>query len=162
MKQKEETAYEKGYRVAENGDLIGPRGNTLVPHASGNGYPWFRYERGSICVPTHRLVAYQKFGRDLYTPGLEVRHKDNDFENNSWGNLLLGNKSQNMMDKPPEERKRIARIAALAQRKLSEGEAQQLRNDHVAGLSYRQLMKKYGIAKSTVSYIVNKRTYSLV
>lgn len=116
-------------------------------------------------MAVHRLVVFEKFGEDMYAPGLEVRHKDNNFENNSWGNLLLGNKSQNMMDKPPEERKRIARIAriaALAQRKLSEGEAQQLRNDHVAGLSYRQLMKKYGIAKSTVSYIVNKRTYSLV
>lgn len=64
-----------------------------------------------------------------------------------------------MMDKSLEDRKWLAMIGARTQRKLSEEEVQQLRNDRNAGFSYSKLMAKYNIAKSTVSYIVNKYTY---
>lgn len=162
MIHSEKIAYGLGYRTLPDGTVLGLRGKPIALQLDHCNRRYFRprYNGGHITVPVHRLVAFEKFGQDLYTVGLEVRHKDNNSENNSWSNLLLGTKSQNMMDKPPEERKRIALLGAMAQRKLSEEGAQHLRDDHDAGLSYRKLVKKYGIAKSTVSYIVNRHTYS--
>ena len=115
--------------------------------------------RKAECVPTHRLAAYQKFGRDLYTPGLEVRHKDNNPSNTRPSNILLGTKSQNAMDKDPEVRLAAARTAASFLRRLTQQQVDQLRSDRASGATYRELMSKYGIAKGTVSGIVTGKFY---
>lgn len=63
------------------------------------------------------------------------------------------------MDKSPEVRQRVAEYAASFQRSLTEERVAQLREDRENGDTYAQLMKKYGLAKSTVSYIINRKTY---
>jgi isopentenyl phosphate kinase len=65
-----------------------------------------------------------------------------------------------MMDIPPAERHKKARKAAATQRKLSKVDVSDLRRDRAGGMTYKMLMAKYGLAKSTVSYIVNGKTYT--
>jgi hypothetical protein len=112
---------------------------------------------GEILV--HRLVAYQKFGDQIFDPGLVVRHLDGNQRNNCPSNLEMGTMSQNMLDRPAEVRLAHAKKAARARRSLSDAQVAQLRADHAAGIPYSRLMKKYGLAKSTVSYIINRITY---
>lgn len=159
MKHREEIAYEKGYRVLDSGNLLSPRGRVMALHKDSSGYPWFRYEKDGESVAVHRLVAYQKFGKDIYTPGLEVRHKDNDPGNTKPSNILLGTKSQNEMDKNPAVRLAAARTAASFLHKLTQQQVDQLRSDRASGATYMELMSKYGIAKGTVSGIVTGKFY---
>lgn len=103
----------------------------------------------------HRLQAYQKFGERIYTDGLEVRHLDNTRTHNADGNIDLGTKSQNAMDKPVETRVRVAGQAAL-------------KHDHAEVLrvygetkSYTKTMAALGItSKGTISFIVRRSMHS--
>jgi len=161
-KRTEELAYEKGYRVTEDGVLLGVHGKPIVAsNASEDGrlQVTFRHEGGRIAVAVHILQAYQKYGKELYKQGIEVRHKDNRYLNNSWGNILIGTKSQNEMDKDPEVRKAAAKKAAAVLRKLTDVQVDQLRNDRLEGATYKELAVKYRLANSTISYIVNRKTY---
>jgi hypothetical protein len=159
MEFKERVAYESGYRPTPDGGVIGPRGNLLKVYPNGKGYLEFKIKH-DVNVAVHRFIAYCKFGDKIYEPGLEVRHKKPTITNTHPDNLLLGTKRQNHFDKSPETRKRFAEAGAAALRSLSTDQVIQLRKDRVAGYKYKDLVRKYGIAKSTVSYIVNRKTYS--
>lgn len=157
-------AVKKGYKVTEDGRAIGPSGRE-VARKCRRGYMEFWLKGGEIGngnVPVHRIQAYQKYGDALFTPGLEVRHLDNNRLNNAASNIAIGTHSENMMDRPEEERKKYSWGAVSFRRLLTDRQVEQLRQDREKGISYKKLMEKYGIAKSTVSYIVNRKTYCAV
>jgi hypothetical protein len=155
-------AVEKGYRVTREGVALGPTG-AECNRVNSSGYVEFWIKGGDAGngnVPVHRVQAYQKFGEGIFQLGLEVRHLDGNPLNNAEENIGLGTHSENMMDQPRRIRVEKARVAAKARRKLTEAEVWCLREDRKNGATYDELMKKYGIAKGTVSYIVNRRTYA--
>lgn len=154
-------AYEKGYRVTESGDVISPKGNILKAYRGKKGY-WvlgIRINKRIVNIFVHRFAAYQWFGSTILDTNLVVRHLDGDSTNNRKENLALGTLSENQMDCPPKIRLKRSLIAVQYLRKLSENEVLSLLKDRKNGMLYTQLMKKYNIAKSTVSYIVNRKTY---
>jgi hypothetical protein len=157
--RREEDAHRKGYRVTKAGKVVSPSGRILKPWEDSWGYLFFRPGRGKN-VAVHRMIAFQKFGSRLYTQGLEVRHKDGDTLNLRQSNILLGTKTENQRDKPKALRLKVARIGASFLRKLTDRQVGQLRADCVRGMTYSNLARKYHIARSTVSYIVNRKTYS--
>jgi hypothetical protein len=112
-------------------------------------------------VYVHRLQAYQSFGNKIFDVNITVRHLDGDSLNNSEDNIAIGSQSDNMMDILPSNRIKHALKAAKIQRKLLEEEVKQLRLDRAGGMKYDELIEKYGISKSTVSYIINNKTYKL-
>lgn len=129
---REEEAFDLGYRVLADGSVRSPSGNILsVSNTDKNGYPQFRFRKGGPLVQVHRMAAFQRFGSDLYSPGIEVRHIKNDPGNSRPDNVCLGTHSQNSMDIAPETRKRVARVAAAVQRKLTDEQAAQLRRDRM-------------------------------
>jgi hypothetical protein len=157
-------AYEHGYRITTDGKVISPEGKELSQRPDKNGY--FRFGgfrlpgfRQTWSVAVHQLVAYQKFGEHALYEEVHVRHLDGNCQNNSPINIDIGSINQNMMDKDPLVRKRAAKIAASFNRKLTIDERNSLILDRNNGMTYKLLMDKYGIAKSTVSYIVNNKTY---
>ena len=162
MKHVEELAYEKGYRVTYGGVLLGVHGKPIYASASKAGRLRVTFRDGDtrLTVTVHRLQAYQKYGKSMYTHGIEVRHKDNNYKNNEHGNILLGTHVQNAHDIPAAERRRISLLGSKAQRSLSDQKAEQLRQDRASGMKYAELCSRYGLAKSTVSYIVNHITYN--
>ena len=147
----------KGYRINESGDPVSPSGEVLAKNQDRTGYWRFTVlssdgKRRNVYI--HRLVAFTKFGESLFEKGIEVRHKNGNESDNSCSNILIGTKSENELDKAPEVRAAFVAGAEKAARKLSDGQVAQLRADRAAGAKYDELALKYGIRKSTVSYIV--------
>ncbi|MDD5008393.1 MAG: HNH endonuclease [Syntrophorhabdaceae bacterium] len=156
-------AIEVGYHVKRNGDVVSSLGRILKPWITRNGY--FAIEVNCPSrevtgfVPIHRIVAYQKFGTKIFECGMYVRHLNNNRLDNSFDNIGIGTQSQNCLDRLPLDRHLHARHAAFGLRKLSLDKVDELRRDRLSGMTYKMLMKKYHIVKSTVSYIVNGKTY---
>lgn len=156
-------SHRRGYRITPDGLLISPvgRGRTLRGSIDSEGY---RYTNRLHCgtrqkLYFHRLQAYQKFGDAIFGENVVVRHLDGDKLNNKADNIAIGNQSDNAMDRCPKERLEHALKGSAVQKKLTDEQAQQLRQDSLNGVPYSELVKKYGISKSTVSYIVNNKTY---
>lgn len=155
-------AVKAGYRVLADGSVVGPSGRTLKTRGSWcSGYPSFGVnDHGKMgYVLVHQLVAYLKYGNSMFEEGVEVRHKNGDLTDYSSRNILLGTHSENMMDLPRQLRVDKAKHAAKKLRKLTSAQAEQLRADRRAGAPYKELMAKYGLSKSAVSYVVNEKTY---
>lgn len=151
-------AVEKGYKVSPEGEVVGLSGKLRKLSLSSSGYQRFNL-RGLRQVAVHRLQAYQKFGEKIFEPGIVVRHLNGNPLDNSWDNITIGSQSDNMLDIPQYNRLSQSLKAAAKLRKLSNEEVLNLRKDREDGFSYLQLTEKYGICKSTISYIVNKKTY---
>lgn len=163
-------AFKQGYRVSEKGYIISFTGKILAGRCNNKGgYLVFNirdknkpYKQQTYSVKVHKLAAYQWFGERALEKEISVRHLNGNPSDNSKQNLAIGSHSDNMMDISEEKRIARAYIAAKKLRKLSEEEVVQLREDRKNGLTYKDLMVKYHIAKGTVSYIVNRRTYDNV
>jgi hypothetical protein len=159
-------ASEKGYYVDEEGNVISPKGRKRKPQSQwSRGSVYYRFTvRGNdgknTTVQYHQLAAYQKFGRAALVKGIQIRHLDNNSENNRPDNLALGTAGDNAMDNPEDERLARAKHAASHRKKLNDIEVARLRKEHAEGARQKDLCKKYGIAKSTCSYIVNRKTYA--
>ena len=52
----------------------------------------------------HRFMGYLKFGDEIYTKGMQVRHLDGNPLNNSWDNIAIGTQRDNTYDIPKEKR----------------------------------------------------------
>ena len=162
----EALAYELGYR-AINGRVWSPRTNQFLKgnlkKGASNGYWRFKLSTGSkktnnrkdYTIDVHRFVAYQKYKEGIFKEGLVVRHLNNDSICNEAWNLVLGTQSQNMMDRPPEQRLAHAIHASCSIRKFTDAEMNAIRIYHNAHRSYKKTMQKFGISsKGTLNRIL--------
>ena len=125
MNYNEKIAYEKGYRCID-GDVY-YNNRKLSGHLNTNGYLCFTFVTGSrtdntrksLKCKVHRLVAYQKYGDELYNCDC-VRHCDNNKLNNTDDNILIGSHTENSYDRDPLDRKEHALVASSKIRKLSD------------------------------------------
>lgn len=150
-------AIEKGYKITINGDILNPKEKILTGTIYNKNYKKFniRLNEKHIPVKVHRLQAYQKFGEIIFNEDIVVRHLDGNGLNNSWDNIDIGSYSDNMMDKPKEER---IRIASNANKKYSDELVLEIKAYRDLGHTYTEIMEKYNInSKGTLSYIINNR-----
>jgi hypothetical protein len=161
-----EAAAAEGWRAVD-GRLFKPDGTEAPVHFDSWGYPRFSYyfgfksQRGhpvSRSVMVHRLVAFQKYGQECFDGWSVVRHLDGNKLNYRPENIVLGTQSQNMLDLPRSVRLRNGSMAA---RKLTPDQVKELLVDRAGGMKYSQLSEKYGLQKSTISYIVNRKSYNV-
>ncbi len=152
-----------GYQITEDGLILSPAGKQR-PGQMHRGYYVLSFfygpERRVRNISVSKLAGYQWFGEAALQPGIEVRHLDGNSANNARMNLAIGNHSANMLDIAPAIRRARARVAAAAQKRLTDAQAETLREDRKKGATYKELCAKYNIAKSTVSYIVRGITYA--
>lgn len=151
-------AYNKGYRVID-GCVISPSGAKRKLRVSIKGYYTFTMKVGKEAYPiqVHALLAFQKFGDSVFEEGVEVRHLDNIKLNISDDNIAIGTGSQNMQDKPKEQRTHMAIVAATNLRKFSDSEIDEIRAMHLGVKSYKRVMEEFGISsKGTLHRILNK------
>jgi hypothetical protein len=160
-------AVERGYTVDEQGIAHNRNGGIVNGCTCTTGYRYITirmdayYGRRKCCkVPIHRLMAYQKFSDKIFDESLEVRHLNNDKLDNSWNNIAIGTSSQNRYDMDEEERLRIGRLAARTLRKFTDKEIKEIRLRHKNGDNYDKILEDYDMAKSTLSYIINRVTYN--
>lgn len=147
-------ASRKGYRV-EHGQVISAQGvcRKLRVSSTKDGRPpyyVFNIKVGRVSYPikVHQLVAFQKFGEELFEVEC-VRHLDGDSFNNFDENIALGSTHDNMMDIPEEERRDHSKRAGL---KRLRTDWDNIDNDYFNNnLGYKKLGKKYGVAPSTLS-----------
>lgn len=144
------------------GQLLRPDGSPAAFHYDKDGYPrstlWFADLKIRKSIQIHRLAAYQKFGSAMFVKGIEVRHLDNTQTNSRPDNIAIGTPTDNAFDKSRATR---VRVAANARRKLTSEQRAQLLADRRSGMKYDDLAAKYGLRKSTISYIVRGITYSV-
>lgn len=157
-----------GYKITVEGVAISPTGleRKLRCNKDDNRRTYWHFTvqdpitKISRPVPVHILQAIQKFGADAVKSADLVRHLDGDSLNNHYDNIALGTHTDNYMDRTPESRREHALKAARVQRKLSDEDVARLRALHKTGRSGNSLAEEFGLSKSTVSYIVNKKTYT--
>ena len=153
---KEQIAYEKGYRVTKDGQLLNPKGRKI---GSINSH---RYERTTInekqkTIFTHRLQAYQKYGSKLFGDGIVVRHLNGNRLDNSWNNIAIGTQKDNAMDMPKEQRIRRAISAAKLKIKYSKEFVLKLKEEYKVIKNYAELGRKYNMGRSDIWLLINKR-----
>lgn len=144
-------AYRRGYRVTEKGDILNPSNKQRKATPNASGYYHFSMRLNGITsnIPLHRLQAYQKFGDSIFEKGIVVRHYNGNCLDNSKGNILIGTHSDNMMDKPKEQRISCASNPTYNHKSILE--------DRSNGMNYKEIMLKHNIpSKGTVSFIINK------
>ena len=153
-------AVKKGYHFNELNEVIGPMKKPLKLLES-KGYPAINisYNKKVKHLKVHRLKAYFLFGNKIFDKELEVRHKDGDKFNFNDSNIAIGTKSENAFDRPADERRKHAITAASILRKFTKKEIEAIIIRNKNGESLNKLAKEYRVAKSTLSYIINKKTY---
>lgn len=160
----EEIAKSMGYYVDKSGQAYSPRGNK-VGTCGRDGYMYLgiRVNRKKVIkVYIHRLQAYQKFGNKIYEKDLEIRHLNNELKDNSFDNIGIGTHTENMLDVPKEVRCYNSINAGNAAKRYSDEQAQEMYQKHLMGMSYKQIMKEYGISSlGTLSFIINKRIINI-
>ena len=123
MKEAILLAYQKGYRVTEEGTLLGMNGTPLIIRKRGKQkYPTFTVnglksvsnKYGAFGIPVHKYAAYCFYGDSIWDAEC-VRHANGNVEDVSKANILLGTHSQNNLDKDKEIRVAAAKKARAAQ-----------------------------------------------
>lgn len=148
-------AYNKGYRINNNGDAINPGGKKLKARITGDGYLaiGIRYNGSVYSVPCHRLMAYQKYG-DLLFEADCVRHLNRNQFDNSCLNIEIGTNSENQLDVPREIRVAAAEKATP----IKYNNVKDIREYYAQCGSYKDTMEKFGItSKGTLYYILKER-----
>ncbi len=166
-------AYDKGYRVTEDGTLLGLKGNPLLIKKRGTQrYPTFSANVGSLTgsgvygIPVHKFAAYCFYGEETFKDGIVVRHLDADTENVSKENIVLGTYSQNELDKPSEVRSRTGKIARASQpsrahnSKFTDEEVREIRRRRDAGESGVDIGKDFGVTRNCIYLIHTRRNYA--
>ena len=118
-------AHHRGYRVTEDGRLLGSRGKEIKYfHYPNNrrSYPRFSLNTKRIdyvpwdtySIPVHFLAAYCFYGDEVFNPHLHIRHLNGDKCDFSKSNIKLGTPKDNEQDKPVEVRRRTASAGGKA------------------------------------------------
>ena len=160
----EQIAYDRGFRVID-GCVISPYGNIRKLDLNKRGYCRFSFKLDngkSRNVMVHRLVAYIKYGSKIYDDGMCVRHLNAIRTDFSYDNIDIGTFSQNSLDIDPDKRIEIGTYGASFLRKFSDDEIIYIREQYKTGKTVKYLCEMYDVSKSTMSYIVNYKTYKYV
>ena len=137
-------------RIRHNGVLkaLTPTSTGYLRISIGN---WRKGRKRNYSV--HRIVYLALIGP--LDPEKVINHIDGNPLNNSPSNLELVTQAQNNL-----HRYRILKRPGVKSNcRIDQNTAVQIRADQQSGLSNQQLRKKYGLAKSTISYVVNSRTW---
>lgn len=105
-------------------------------------------------VSVHRLI-YAKFVGKL-NDRLCINHIDGNPSNNTPENLELITQSENNF----HAYQTLNKKPVIGNSKISKSVAHMIRQQRKLGATYSELMSMFGLCKSTISYIVNKRTWS--
>jgi len=151
-------AYEKGYKITEEGVLYNPNEKIIKGGINTNGYKCFsvKIENNKVVKVTfHRFQAYFKFGDKLFKENIEVRHLNGEKLDNSWKNIEIGTHSENMNDIP--KAKRLAK-SIHASSFLKKYNYDDIINYYNIIKSYNLVMKHFNItSKGTLFWILKSK-----
>lgn len=149
-------AFNRGYRVASGGSVLGKQVSKLSTPINSAGYYFFSIRKGSkkYVIQVHRLQAFQKYGMQLFDTAIVVRHLNGNPLDNSYDNIVIGTQSDNMLDIPEEVRVAKALHASSFVRKHKKEIVRKFHKNN--GNSYKKTMEHFCInSKGTLHYILN-------
>jgi hypothetical protein len=152
-------AYEKGYRVLDDGTLLNPRGRKLHPTPTSVGYPSFGTgsRKPQRTVLLHVFAAYCWYGEAALEAEC-IRHKDDVRTHCTRNNILIGSRTDNRLDMPADIRWEIAHKARDGRYGKTSGERNQRYNRIVhlrrIGWSLRRIAGNVGMAKTSVMHVL--------
>lgn len=160
-------AFDKGYRVTEDGQVISPKGKQLSLFAPKSGRQYLRFtiyfEGGPICLDVHRLAGYQKFGDAIFEPDQQVRHLNGIGTDNRLVNLGIGTPSQNALDMSVEKRTTRSSLGGYlggrANRVFTKDEIHEILRRLDAGETQLEVANSVGVNRRTVNNIKNGKSY---
>ena len=160
METNEIKALRAGYYVDMNGNLT-KNGKPLNPKPDKRG--GYLIHHGSLYserfqIKVHRLQAFIKFGEQIYSEKIHVRHLNGNPSDNSFDNIAIGSPSENQYDVPEEVRKARPRHYRKTTNLKGDSiyDVEKVVELHKNGFSYRQIMKELGIkSASCVSRLIN-------
>jgi len=117
------------------------------------GYYFYMYYKG-FRVSTARIICTKFHGQPI-NPTIQVNHKDGVPSNNCADNLEWATSSENIEHKY----KVLGYKGVKGHVKIDEHTANKIRILSSNGIPYSVICEKFGICKSTVSYVVNKKTW---
>lgn len=140
-------AYELGYRINNNGEIVNPIGDIINGSVYNVVYKKFniRQNNSYIRIKVHRLIAYQKFGEKIFDENIVVRHLDGNGFNNKYENIEIGSESDNRMDIPIDLRMKLSLNASNIVRKLTDSEILRLQSLYADGYRMKFLMSEFNI-----------------
>jgi len=146
---------ENKYTIDKNGVVMNRNGRILTGSISD------KYLKISVrtefttsySLRVHKIQAYIKYGDEIFNNGCLVRHLNGDPLDNSWDNIVIGTQSDNMMDRSEESRRNhVKRIEPIDETIILS-----MIKDKNNGLSYRKLVDKYNIPKSTIMDLIKNK-----
>jgi hypothetical protein len=155
---REQIAYEKGYRVTKDGNLLNPKGDK-IGSINNHGYErtTIKINSKDVVIKTHRLQAYQKYGDKLYEDGIVVRHLNGNALDNSWDNIATGTQVENLKDIPLKQRQLNALQSAHKRIKHPKEFVDELKEEYRVLKSYAKLSRKFNLSYDTTYYLINQR-----
>jgi len=145
MKQALEFLVSKGYTIDKDGVVKNPEG-TIINGSNHEGYLKFSVRTdftSSYAMRIHKFQAYKKFGTDIFNSSLVVKHVNGDKTDNSYDNIVLGEKVAGKQIKRDVE--------------FTDEIKENILKDRKNNVSYRKLVDRYGIPKSTIMDFVKKQ-----
>lgn len=127
-------------------------GHKRIRNRSKGSYCYLRYRGIELAI--HRII-WAKYGNSPLVPDLVINHKNGDGTDNKPSNLELISQSKNNAHRFQT----LGMRPVVGHKKISFQIAEQIRADEESGLTNRELRAKYGLAKATISYIVNRKTW---
>lgn len=156
----EEFVRDENYRVLETGVVMTrfDGGGHLTDHwrrcdwrQCNSGYRRVRYRGKKLTA--HRIV-FRAFNGVL-AANLTINHKDGDPSNNRPENLELVTQSENLR----HSYRTLGRTPNTGRQKIDQATANKIRSLFESGISQKILAGIYGLSKSTVNYIVHRKTW---
>ena len=154
----EKIAWEKGYYVNGLGEVYSKWRQLSLNNYKGYLCFTIRIDDKPRRVNVHRMQAYQKFKDKIYEDNIVVRHLNGNSLDNTFNNIGIGSQSENMFDRPREERTKHGRLAASFNIKYPKELIDEMKTFYNNCKSYKQTMEKYNLSsKGTLWHILKAR-----
>jgi hypothetical protein len=147
----------EGYTPQRDGSIIGPRGKPRKLCLVKGYYGFTAWWEGKVKTFLVHQVVCEAFHGAKPTAEHEVRHIDGDQLNNHATNLCWGTKAENAADR--------ARHGTLLRgerhpiSKLTEQQVREIRTRYAAGESQVKLGPVYGVDRTTIRSVVNRKNW---
>lgn len=144
-----------GYKVLDDGTIIGKRGKPLKGKVEPNGYVSVRINGGHFLY--HRVVATALIPNPDNKP--YVNHIDGDKQNNHPSNLEWVTHSENM--KHSYDTGLRSKVGEKHHKsKLSEVDVHEIRWLWEIGVSQKDIAEAFGVERSNIAHIVHRRSWT--
>lgn len=140
------------YIINKDGTIISKISKRKIGYIASNGYCMVKFRNKHIQV--HRLV-WEVYGNQPLNDSLVINHKNGITTDNRIENLELITHSENLKHKY-----RVLKMpAVIGHKKIKKAIADEIRKLHNEGWTYKMLMNKYNVGKTTISYVINNKIW---